>query len=132
MDLGDIIIFAGVLASIIGSAVGAARKKKGLATSAGKDASSRSTGTASTGVPRQGGEGPTAIKTGLKRRRPQVSARPNPSEPTPAVEAAPPPSTSRTEPVKRRRSHSRWRAAVIAQTVLGRPRGLENKHRPDG
>jgi hypothetical protein len=115
MDIGDLIVMGGVLLSIVGSVVGTKAKKAALAKKAG--GSPVSTGS-----------------TGLKRATPRTHHVP-PSQPVKPrrVESTPvrkPLETTESNfpaaPTKRRAMYKwNWRQAIIAQTVLGPPRGMK-------
>ncbi len=121
MDLGDLIVFGGVILSVIGSAVAAARKKKLQAARLGADSGS----TAAAGGP---GPEATSLPRTRRRRSPPPAAPPPVASPLAAPDMAEAPADPGPEGGTRPgQVHGGFdlRAAVIAQTILGPPRGLE-------
>ncbi|MDP7029770.1 MAG: hypothetical protein QF733_06080 [Phycisphaerales bacterium] len=120
MDLGDLIVFGGIILSIVGSAVAAARKKRLQAGGLG----------ASSGNPP-----PPAEMPAEPRPRRRVRSEPHPAPPpapalAPASSLAVPDVHANGGPGASSKTGQRaggfdLRQAVIAQTILGPPRGLE-------
>ena len=125
MDIGDLIVMGGVLLSIVGSAIGAKAKKAALAKKAdlaGKAGGSPvSTGSLAlkraphrTAMPRTQVSPPQPVQS--RRVESTLDSRPVETPPSNVLAAS---ARSRAVP------KWSWRQAIIAQTVLGSPRGLK-------
>jgi hypothetical protein len=120
MDFGELIVMGGVLLSIIGSAVTNKLKKAALAKKAGG-----SPGVTGSTAPQQPTLRTTGPRTKVLPPKPVKFPRVD-RPPAQAPLEAPPsdfPATPESRPAVPKWS---WRRAIIAQTVLGPPRGLKD------
>lgn len=126
MDIGDLIVMGGVLLSIVGSAIGAKAKKAALAKKAD--------------LAGKAGGSPVSAGSPALKRAPHRTAMPRTQQVSPPQPVQPrrvestldsrpvetPPSNVLAAPARSRAVPKwSWRQAIIAQTVLGSPRGLK-------
>jgi len=125
MDLGDLIVFGGVILSIVGSAVASARKKKAQA--AMLDPAPTSAAPKRAGLPVAPTPPGTHESTGLprSRQRPAPPLRATPRPLRAALDAEPTDVHSFGRGRRAAKRSFNLKQAVIAKTILGSPRGLE-------
>jgi hypothetical protein len=118
MDIGDLVFLGVLLASGVGSVIGASKKKsKGAGMSPKAKPSQATAASSGTGLPLKGVR--RAVKPAFPVDRSEGSP-PRPAAPASSLAAPGPPG-----PVPPPRPRNRWREYVIMKEVLGPPKSMQ-------
>jgi hypothetical protein len=120
MDIGDLVFLGVLLASGVGSVIGASKKKsKGAGMSPKAKPSQATAASSGTGLPLKGVRRAVKPASAVDRSEGEGSP-PRPAAPASSLAAPGPPG-----PVSSPRPRNRWREYVIMKEVLGPPKSMQ-------